>query len=134
MLTYTKIKEAQVISQDFFQEAERKKAMIKRKCAKAILFIAIFTIALAGQVVQKEKVQQRNLEYEKLQERARQMQMTSDVREQIIDGFVDQDWEGLMERSIDKTVKESAEVMSYVEGISEQAERGRDKALAGKEN
>ena len=105
MLTYTKIKEAQVISQDFFQEAERKKAMIKRKCAKAILFIAIFTIALAGQVVQKEKVQQRNLEYAQLQE-----------------------------RSIDKTVKESAEVMSYVEGISEQAESGRDKALAKEEN
>ena len=108
--------------------------MIKRKCAKAILFIAIFTIALAGQVVQKEKAEQRNLEYAQMQERARQMQMTSGIREQIIDGFVDQDWEGLMERSIDKTVKESAEVMSYVEGISEQAERGRDKALAKEEN
>lgn len=133
MLTYTKIKEAQVISQ-VFSGGRKENTMIKRKCAKAILFIAIFTIALAGQVVQKEKVQQRNLEYEKLQERARQMQMTSGIREQIIDGFVDQDWEGLMERSIDKTVKESAEVMSYVEGISEQAERGRDKALAKEEN
>ena len=84
------------------------------------------------QLSAKEEHEKKAAEHEALQERARASQMTSGIREEIINGLLDQDWEGLTERTITQTIEESEEVFGYISEIEESAQAGADKALEEK--
>lgn len=105
--------------------------MVRRKFAKIMVFIMLFTVAMAFQVVQQEKIDQKNTLY--AQQKAQAKYVDSGIRERIVEGFVNQDWEGLMERSIRQAKKESAEVLAYTEEITEQLQIGAEKGMGDSE-
>lgn len=100
--------------------------MLNSKLSRVLSFLLIFAVALIWQVDRYNKSLERQAEYEQLQEKARNYD--SGIDDEIVEGFLNQDWEGLVERSITQTREETEKVMGYVGEVSEKAAKGAEEA------